>query len=206
LLVLDEQPLSSTTLEKLNVNWAKSKAWAEGNADIFFNVKGREPQGIVPADELEALRQDLKLRFDALTDQSGRRLCAGVSKPSEIYRSVTNVTPDLMIHFDSNWRSIDSVGHGGNYLLQNDLIYDACGYSTDGLFVLYAPNNPLAGEYQGASLLDMAPTLLDLGGYEIPKSMQGKSLVAGMEKKSGSGLSESDEKLIHDRLAGLGYV
>jgi arylsulfatase A-like enzyme len=74
------------------------------------------------------------------------------------------------------------------------------------LFVLYAPNNPLAGEYQGASLLDMAPTLLDLGGYEIPKSMQGKSLVAGMEKKSGSGLSESDEKLIHDRLAGLGYV
>jgi hypothetical protein len=35
--------------------------------------------------------------------------------------------------------------------------------------------------------------------------MQGRSLVAGLEKKS-SGGGSSDEQIIHDRLAGLGYV
>jgi hypothetical protein len=28
-------------------------------------------------------------------------------------------------------------------------------------------------------MLDIAPTLLELGGYDIPTSMQGKSLMAG---------------------------
>jgi predicted AlkP superfamily phosphohydrolase/phosphomutase len=77
-----------------------------------------------------------------------------------------------------------------------------------GMFVLFAPNCPLSGEYQGARLLDIAPTLLDLAGYEIPETMQGKSLVAGMEKKTpDAGPDQSEaEKIIHDRLAGLGYV
>jgi arylsulfatase A-like enzyme len=73
---------------------------------------------------------------------------------------------------------------------------------------LNAPNCPPNGEYEGARLLDIAPTLLDLAGYEIPESMQGRSLVAGMEKKNaGRGSNDAEsEKIIHDRLAGLGYI
>ena len=43
---------------------------------------------------------------------------------------------------------------------------------------------------------------------EIPGTMQGRSLVAGMEKKppEGSPGSEDKEKIIRDRLAGLGYI
>jgi hypothetical protein len=37
--------------------------------------------------------------------------------------------------------------------------------------------------------------------------MQGRSLVAGMEKKAPGDPTDSEgEKTIHDRLAGLGYV
>jgi bisphosphoglycerate-independent phosphoglycerate mutase (AlkP superfamily) len=46
------------------------------------------------------------------------------------------------------------------------------------MFVLSAPSCPLRGEFEGARLLDIAPTLLDLAGYEIPESMQGRPLVA----------------------------
>jgi arylsulfatase A-like enzyme len=76
------------------------------------------------------------------------------------------------------------------------------------MFILIAPNCPLSGEYEGARLLDIAPTLLDLAGYKIPENMQGRSLVAGMEKKSFDGDSGDNEaqKTIHDRLSGLGYV
>jgi len=49
--------------------------------------------------------------------------------------------------------------------------------------------------------------LLDLAGYEIPDTMQGRSLVSGMEKKgSGGGSDEESARIVHDRLAGLGYV
>lgn len=77
----------------------------------------------------------------------------------------------------------------------------------EGMFVLIAPNCPLSGEYQGASLLDMVPTMLDLIGREIPTTMQGTSLVARMQKKdSEPGAAVDEEALLRDRLAGLGYI
>jgi bisphosphoglycerate-independent phosphoglycerate mutase (AlkP superfamily) len=45
------------------------------------------------------------------------------------------------------------------------------------MFILSAPNSPRRGEFQGARLLDIAPTLLDLAGYKIPAAMQGRSFV-----------------------------
>ncbi|HTQ84764.1 MAG TPA: hypothetical protein VMI93_01020, partial [Candidatus Solibacter sp.] len=61
------------------------------------------------------------------------------------------------------------------------------------------------GEYTGAKLLDIAPTLLELGGYEIPQSMQGRSLVAGTAK-TGAGGDPETATSVRDRLAGLGYL
>ena len=73
--------------------------------------------------------------------------------------------------------------------------------------MLAAPNCPLNGEFQGASLLDLAPTLLDLAGYSVPSSMQGRSLAAGREKRDAFGGGDDEqERIIRDRLAGLGYV
>ena len=60
----------------------------------------------------------------------------------------------------------------------------------------------------GARLLDIAPTLMDLGGYEIPASMQGRSLVAGNVSATSGGpdYAPDDETIIRDRLSGLGYI
>ena len=85
---------------------------------------------------------------------------------------------------------------------------DGCNHAPFGSFILAASNNPLHGEIAGAHLLDMAPTLLELGGYDIPKSMQGRSLVAG-KTLSGAvdiGYSADEEELVRQRLSGLGYI
>ena len=59
----------------------------------------------------------------------------------------------------------------------------------------------------GARLLDIAPTLLDLAGLEIPVSMQGRSLVADKSRApEQAGYDEDDEAIIRDRLSGLGYI
>lgn len=211
LLVLEEHPKEVTPFAKLKVNWAKTKVWSEGGyyARVFFNVQGREPQGVIPAGDYEAFQNEMKARFEALLDDKGNPLNSLVFKPKEIYRNVRNVAPDLIVHFGGLlWRSIGSVGHGRFHVQENDTGPDACNHAQFGMFLLAAPNCPLRGKYEGAKLLDVAPTLLDLAGYEIPGSMQGRSLVAGMEKKppEGGGGTGDKDKIIHDRLAGLGYV
>ncbi len=211
LLVLDEFPTEVTPFAKLKVNWAKTKVWSEGGyyARVFFNVEGREPRGIIPQASYESFRDEIKAKFEALQDDKGRPLNSLVFKPQELYHHVRNVAPDLVVHFGGlAWRSIGSVGHKRLHVQENDTGPDACNHAQFGMFLLAAPNCPLHGEYQGAKLLDIAPTLLDLGGYEIPPSMQGRSLVAGMKKEPPQGEPAEDdkEKIIRDRLAGLGYI
>jgi predicted AlkP superfamily phosphohydrolase/phosphomutase len=210
LLVLDEYPKEITPFNKLKVNWAKTKAWSEGGyyARVFFNMQGREPQGIIPADQYSAFQNEMKAKFEAMKDDKGRPLNSLVFKPNELYKNVRNVAPDLIVHFGGLfWRSIGTVGYPDIHVQENDTGPDACNHAQYGMFLLAAANNPLSGEYHGARLLDIAPTLLDLGGYEIPESMQGRSLVAGMEKRSrGDGTDAESQQIIHDRLAGLGYV
>ena len=211
LLALDEFPKEVTPFAKLKVNWAKTKVWSEGGyyARVFFNVQGREPHGLIPAADYESFQEEMKAKFEALTDDRGRPLRSLVFKPKEIYRSVRNIAPDLIVHFGGlYWRSIGSVGYGRFHVQENDTGPDACNHAQYGMFLLAAPNCPLRGEYQGARLLDIAPTLLDLAGYEIPGTMQGRSLVAGMEKKrrEGGSASEDKEQIIRDRLSGLGYI
>ena len=210
LLALNQYPKEVTPFNKLDVDWSKTRVWSEGGyyARVFFNVQGREPQGTIPAADYERFRDEMKARFEALEDDKGRPLNSLVFKPNEIYRNVRNVAPDLIVHFGGlSWRSIGTVGYPGLHVQENDTGPDACNHAQFGMFVLSAPNSPLSAMYEGARLLDIAPTLLDLGGYDIPESMQGRSLVGGMEKKKTDTLSDDGaEKIIHDRLAGLGYV
>ncbi len=208
LLVLNEYPSSLTPFEKLNVNWAKTRVWSEGGyyARVFFNVQGREPNGVVSPADYESFQNEIKARFEALNDDKGQPLKSLVFKPNEIYRNVRNVAPDLIVHFGGlYWRSIGTVGHKTIHVQENDTGPDGCNHAQYGMFILAAPNCPLSGEYQGARLLDIAPTLLDLAGYEVPETMQGRSLVAALEKKTVS-KGATDDQIIHDRLSGLGYV
>jgi predicted AlkP superfamily phosphohydrolase/phosphomutase len=211
LLILNEYPKTLTPFDKLDVNWAKTRVWSEGGyyARVFFNVQGREPQGVIAATDYETFQDEMKARLEQLPDDKGQPLESLVFKPKELYRNVRNVAPDLIVHFGSlYWRSIGTVGHSRIHVQENDTGPDGCNHAQFGMFILAAPNCPLNGEYDGARLLDIAPTLLDLAGYEIPESMQGRSLVAGMEKRTGAGPSQDDntEKTIHDRLSGLGYI
>ena len=212
LLVLNNPPQGVVPFAKLDVNWAKTKVWSEGGyyARIFFNVEGREPQGAIPAAEYDSFRAAFKAKLEAITDAEGKPLNSLVFLPEEIYQKVRNVAPDLIVHLGAlSWRSIGTVGHPTIHLRENDSGPDACNHAQYGMFVLGSPNLPLTGEFEGANILDIAPTLMDLAGYEIPESMQGKSLVAGMEKrdtKSGGDSGPDGEDLIFERLSGLGYI
>jgi predicted AlkP superfamily phosphohydrolase/phosphomutase len=211
LLVLKSYPKEVTPFAKLDVDWEKTKVWSEGGyyARVFMNVKGREPQGVIDPAEYESVRDEIKAKFEGTVDIEGKPLGTLVFKPEEVYRSVQNVAPDLIVHFGAlYWRSIGGVGYPAIHVLENDTGPDDCNHAQFGSFILAASNSPLQGEVTGAHLLDIAPTLMDLGGYEIPSSMQGRSLVAGrrFEEPSNGDYTSDDETIVRERLSGLGYI
>ena len=84
LLVLNDYPKEVTPFARLRVKWEESKVWSEGGycARIFFNVKGREPNGTIHQADYEKVREEVTARFEAIRDDEGethgdRRLQAG---------------------------------------------------------------------------------------------------------------------------------
>jgi predicted AlkP superfamily phosphohydrolase/phosphomutase len=211
LLVLEEYPETVTPFAKLKVDWTRTRAWSEGGyyARVFFNVKGREPTGVIEPGDYGAFRQEMRARLEATTGPDDRPLGTLVFAPDEIYREVRNVAPDLIAHFGAlDWRSIGGVGYGGAlHIRENDTGPDDCNHAQFGAFILAAPNVPALGALTGARLLDMAPTLLEVGGYEIPDSFQGRSLFGGtLAATGGDGTTAAGEEIIRQRLSGLGYI
>lgn len=211
LLALKSYPGEVTPFGKLDVDWGRTKVWSEGGyyARVFFNVKGREPNGVIEPGEYEAFRDEMKAKFEATTGPDGKPLGTLVFKPQEIYQHVRNVAPDLIVHFGAlDWRSIGGVGYNGRlHVKENDTGPDDCNHAQFGAFVLAAPNVPALGEIQGARLLDIAPTLIEVGGYEMPESFQGRSIFAGsLADAASTGVTEDGEEIIRQRLSGLGYI
>jgi predicted AlkP superfamily phosphohydrolase/phosphomutase len=211
LLVLKSYPKKITPFAQLDVDWKRTKVWSEGGycARVFFNVKGREPQGTVEPRDYERVRDDIQARLEATVDREGKPLATQVFKPEAIYCKVRNVAPDLIVHFGGlYWRSIGGVGYPAIHVLENDSGPDDCNHSPFGVFILVASHSPIRGEVTGARLLDIVPTLLDLGNYDIPRSMQGRSLITGVSPLSpiDSDYASEDERIIRDRLSGLGYL
>ena len=179
-LVYSKPPSSVTELEKAEVDWSKTKAWGWGGyyARIFFNVKGREPSGLIEPSGLEAEKSKLKERIDTLTDNRGRKMSNVVLEPSIHYGQAKGDKPDLMVYFDDlNWRSAGTVGHGSLYLSENDTGPDDSVHSMDGVFAMFNPKKDLKGrQLAGARIEDMAPTLMRLYGLKMPGEIDGKVL------------------------------
>ncbi|MGH7566947.1 MAG: alkaline phosphatase family protein, partial [Gemmatimonadota bacterium] len=209
-LVLEKYPDRITPLSQLAVDWDRTKAWSEGGyyARVFLNVKGREPRGALDRGDALAFRDDLKAKLEATEGPDGALLRTVAFKPEEIYHELRNIPPDLIVHFGGlAWRSIGGVGYGTVHVRENDTGPDDCNHDLFGAFVLAGPGVDRHGEIQGARLLDIAPTLLALGGYDVPEGMQGRSLLAGSASgPEEPGLNEAAEAVIRRRLSGLGYL
>jgi predicted AlkP superfamily phosphohydrolase/phosphomutase len=209
LLVLNSYPEAVTPFAQLDVNWEKTKVWSEGGyyARIFMNVEGREPTGAIARAEYESFRDEIKARLEATVDDRGRPLGTLVFRPEEIYRDVKNVAPDLIVHFGAlSWRSIGGVGYPTIHVQENDTGPDDCNHAQFGAFILASANNPAQGEVTGAHLLDIAPTLLQLAGSDVPPSMQGRSIVGDAVASGAEGFTATGEEIVRQRLSGLGYI
>ncbi|HEX2588620.1 MAG TPA: alkaline phosphatase family protein [Gaiellales bacterium] len=174
-----KDPGASGPVKPDMIDWARTRVWGDGGyySRIFLNVRGREPEGIVEPEAVEALRDELIAKLEALGDENGDPIGTRVFRPEGLYHAVNGVPPDLICYFGNlTWRSIGSVGDGRVHVRENDTGPDDANHAKFGIYIFDGPGMPQSPPH-GARLFDIAPTVLAALGQPVPEDMQGRSLV-----------------------------
>ncbi len=212
-----------------DVDWSRTTAYSNGFfAPITVNLKGREPMGIVaPGAEYEALLTKITGELRQLREP-------GTDLPfvGEIHRGRTlysgssiDAAPDLVfMPRDPRTIGVGLVEFATNRWLSPSP--DRSGsHRMDGILFMTGPGVRRGVELTGASIMDIAPTVLALLGAPIPRAMDGRVLegaldddlrgrleIAYSQQEAAaaevglSGMTAEDEELIRARLRDLGYV
>lgn len=201
---LNSRPKQLVSLSKADVNWANTRAWATGyTGQIYLNLNGREPQGIVAPENYDKLLDEIGEKLKAVSDEKGKKFDTPVYKRKDIhFGEYAKFGPDLFVYFDNcHWNTSELIGYDSIYSYNTPRGPDDGGHGPYGFFAMAGSGIPNSGELSQISLLDIAPTLLQLMEISIPPDMEGKVLVEKEEKV----YSEEKEEEIRRRLQGLGY-
>lgn len=210
------------------VDWRHTKAYSMGYiGQIFANLAGREPEGIVqPGAEYEELLDDLAESLARMTDSDdGLPIVDKVLRRTDVYHgNYVKDAPDLFVlmrGFSYITRESYEWSKAKKYVLKPPT-FESGDHRMEGILIMSGPGATSGGmEINAAQIIDLCPTLLHLLGVPIPKDMDGNILTKWMsdgEKvvnyadsknsiaESESVLSAEDEKNLLNRLRDLGYV
>lgn len=174
-LTLEGDVSGPTRFADVEIDWSRTTAWGEGGyyGRCFLNVEGREPNGVIPADGYEAVRDELIEKLESMVDHEGRPLGTRAYKPQDIYRQVNGTPPDLIVIFgDLHWRSVGTVGNPDVYTFENDTGPDDANHAQDGMFVVSHPSIA-DSQRMDASLYDVSPSIMNIMNVAIPAGLRG---------------------------------
>ncbi|MEK6674073.1 MAG: alkaline phosphatase family protein [Planctomycetota bacterium] len=172
-------PTPKQKFDVKDVDWTKTKAWGDGGyyGRLFLNIAGREPNGIVPKDEIESLRSELAVKIEAIRDHKGQLMGNKCYRPEKIYARVNGVAPDLIVIFgDLRWRSVGFVGSDTLYTFENDTGPDDANHAQQGMYIVNHPTISPKGRVDGPTLYDVTPTILKQLSIPVPSDMRGHAL------------------------------
>lgn len=217
-----------------DVDWSRTRAYALGQiGPIYFNLKGREPQGIVEAGtEAEALRQEIVARLRRVRDPaSGEPVVGDIYRPEELYAGPhLGEAADIVFspRFDAPTGQIPGFGEvdfGTNQAIA-PLERGASGvHRMNGLIAAYGKPIRPGIWLEGSQIVDVAPTALYLAGLPVPEDMDGRVLLQALQPEYADPtsvrtgppaartvagatdvLSSDEQAILEERLRGLGYA
>ncbi len=165
------------------VDWSKTKAYAVGLGQIYFNLRGREGQGIVSAgEEYRALQDEIRAKLLPLADpETGERVFSDIYKRDDIYAGeYIQMAPDLQVGFLDGYRVgwQDTLGTIRRAVIENNnkkWSGDHCATATEiSHGVLFCNRRIATAE---PHIMDLAPSVLKLLEAGIPADYDGTPLL-----------------------------
>lgn len=220
---------SSFFLSYADVDWARTRAYARGQiGQIFLNVRGREPEGIVdPGAEYYELRAEIVEQLLEMKDPDTREpMVDRVHLKEEIFSGKhVDDAPDITI----DWRDMEywafDILAGGRKIVTPNLRTRSGGHRMNGIFLAHGPDMARGRALDNPNIVDVAPTLLHLLGLPVPSHMDGHVLTEafaegsrpanvpvsyeqtnGSHKGETAGYTAEQEEKVKERLRQLGYL
>ena len=161
----------------LGLDLEQSVAFAgtgEGNfGGIHLHRAGREPQGVVAADEAPALLDEIEARLSELKLPDGQTpLVSHVWRARDLYPGPqADVLPDLLFEVDPRVKVVATPGPKSLVELPGPPLPD---HARDGVLVAAGPSFARRSERGRAAIFDLAPNALHLLGLAVPVGMHGE--------------------------------
>lgn len=219
-----------------DIDWKSTVAYGFGMyGNIYINLKGREPHGIVAAEDFNRISEEIIEKLSDLKDpDTGETLIEKVYTRDELYKGpcVQNA-PDLLIRWrDYSYYTSNNPGREKGSCFGHTQRIDSSGFEhagthrINGIFIASGNIVKQGQSVQGAHVTDIAPTILYALGRPVPAEMDGKVLqiiftddflkentpeysaaeTRRSEESRHVDYNEKESKDVEERLKGLGYL
>ena len=178
-------------LAESDIDWSRTRAFCRGKeGDLFINLKGRDPRGIVkPGEEYEAVRSAIIDRLEALVDPAtGKKAVDRVFRAEELYQGpMLGWAPDLIIAWRNNaYMPTESDRDKDSIFVNRWREYmnwpTSGGHRLEGVLVASGPGIRRGVPVAGAQIIDLMPTWLHCLGQDVPNELEGRVIVELFEQ------------------------
>ena len=165
-----------------DVDWEKTKAYALGLGGLYINQAGREAKGIIqPGEETKSLKAELAAKLNGLKDDGNgdtaiNHIFDREELPPGPYKENC---PDFLVGYNDGYRvSWDSVtGKVNNIVFVDNPKAWSGDHCIDPRIVPGVFFCTQKIKTDKPSIMDIAPTALELFGIQVPKHMDGQPLI-----------------------------
>ena len=207
-----------------DVDWSRTLAYSIGHVgQIYINLRGREPEGIVePGAQRAAVQQRV---IDALRQlnhpQTGEPMVDQVI-PGETIVSGPYASrgADLHLVLDGYRAIAFPLFAADRHIVTRQIRGDSGCHRRHGIFMAWGSGIRSGARVEDARIMDLAPTLLHLMGLAVPDDMDGRVLTSALSltrpvtyvrttdeaQGPGAGLSREETAEVEERLRSLGYL
>lgn len=206
-----------------SVDWERTVAYSMGHVgQVYLNVAGREPHGIVQPEEYDQTRQLVIDTLGELTDENDRPILSRIIVGDEAYHGpYATRGPDLHLVLDDyNMIACPLFATEGK-VITSQIRGDSGCHRSEGIFLAQGPGIKTGVHLPQNHISDLAPTIMHLLGEPVPEIMDGRVLSEIFTEPQQVKYDDQDQEddivpeqdysldeaaQVEDRLRGLGYL
>lgn len=226
-------------LDDASVDWDRTQAYVNEAYRSSPAVWINSQEGDAEADNEQKLLEQVEQLLQLLVDpQTGQPLISELVRTADVYHGpYADQGPDLLLSWWKDGFLLEQSEPGGPADRQVERSTEpiqggvefAASHRMDGVFMISGGPALENLEFDGARIIDVAPTVLHLMGHPVPSDMDGRVLdecldpqfmaehpvafeqsddsdTAAPAAAKGDGFTEDESEMIRKRLQALGYI
>jgi predicted AlkP superfamily phosphohydrolase/phosphomutase len=169
--------LNFLSLDFDDIDWAKTRVYSFGNmGQLYLNLKGREPEGVVERSEAPALIDELVEGLRSLKDPyRGELMFDSVHPKDELYSGEETFNAPDVVFLDQKmvYAAHRMFELGSSRLVTPHPIYSG-NHKMEGILLASGPTVRGSRPVPEPNIIDLAPSILAYLGLGVPAELEGR--------------------------------